>query len=159
MQQLKIDLKENGHNRRNGLAIDMAYLEDEGVLLNPIPEEHKDWLTPRLKARVLVSINPLREYVMGVAGKELTESYLVDEFRNNPDKAYWIIEKFIRMEYDDFSYRIIKHEVQLCHELGLWNYCLEERKLYESNWSGYPRNVVLNRMVKKVEGELIERTD
>ena len=142
-----------GHMTRKGLSIRLVYLEDEQVLLNPIPDKTKDWLTPQLKARVLVSINPLQEHVMGVAGKTLKES-----FRNEYDEpAYWIIEKFIMMDYDDFSFRIHKYDVELCHTMGAWNFCIEEKKLYESNWSGYPRNVVLNRMVKKVEGELIAR--
>lgn len=159
MEALEVELKQHGHKRRNGLAIDMLYLKDEEVLINPIPDKWRDWMTPQLKARVLVSINPLQEYVMGVAGKELKESFLVDEFRGSPDKAYWIIEKFLRMDYDDFSYRILKHEIGLCHTLGSWNYCLEEKKLFESNWTGYPRNIVLSRMVKKIEGELIARRE
>jgi len=157
MEGLERELKENGHNRRNGFAIKLAYLKDEAVLINPIPDTYRDWMTPQLKARILVSINPLQEYVMGVAGKALQETFLTDEFRGLPDKAYWIIEKFIRMEYDDFSYRLYKHEVGLCHTLGAWNYCIEEKKLFESNWEDYPNNIVLNRMVHKVEGELIER--
>ena len=117
-------------------------------------------MTPQLKARVLVSINPLNEYVMGVAGKQLMATYTAvkgHEYIDESEKVYWIIEKFIKMDYDDFSYRINKFELGLCHTLGSWNYCVEEKKLFESNWSGYPRNIVLNRMVKKIEGERIER--
>lgn len=160
MERLEIELKQHGHNRRNGLAIDMLYLKDEEVLINPIPDSYRDWMTPQLKARVLVSINSLQEYVMGVAGKELLKTFIRGENSLFADHdSYWIIEKFIRMDYDDFSYRILKHEIGLCHTLGSWNYCVEEKRLFESNWTGYPRNIVLNRMVKKIEGELIARRE
>ena len=156
--QATIDMVERetgkfGHRTHKGLSIQLKYLDVEQVLLNPIPDDIKDWLTPQLKARVFVSINPLQEHVMGVAGKDLTEVY-TDEYG---ERFYWIIEKFIMMDYDDFSYRIHKYDLALCHALGLWNFCVEDKKLFESNWSAYPRNIVLNRMVKKIEGELIAR--
>jgi hypothetical protein len=147
------EVGKNGRRTQRGLSIQLVYLEDEQVLINPIPDEIKDWLTPQLKARVFVSINPLQEHVMGVAGKDLKETY-TNEYG---EKAYWIIEKFIRMEHDDFSYRILKYDIELCHELGIWNFCIAEKRLFESNWNSYPRNIVLNKMVKKIEGEIIAR--
>jgi len=144
-RRIRIKLPQEGRERHNGYAIHLPYVD--GVFINPLAHVIKDKFIRLLKPKVLVSIQD-NEQVWGVAGKCLKEAFIrLDE------NCYWIVERFLRIEWDEYSYRIYKHEFKMTDELGKMNYKLGQKSLFESNWNKdvYPKNEILKRIIEEIK--------
>lgn len=148
---LREKLVQDGHIRRNGFAVRMNYLEQYDYFINPLAGIIKDKFINLLKPKLLINVSD-NELVSGVAGKKLNPV-----FKRWDGQCYWIVEKFLRIEWDLFGYRIYKHEMSRDDEIGHFNFKLKTKQLFERNFGSYPSNPVLRQLVKEAEREVANK--